>query len=49
MTRKKITDITDVTVVTVINKKGVGRIMVGCWRCTYPSIHFFVSRSRSVV
>ena len=23
--------------------------MVGCWRCTYPSIHFFVSRSRSVV
>ena len=24
-------------------------IMVGCWRCTNPSIHFFVSRSRSVV
>ena len=23
--------------------------MVGCWKCTYPSIHFFVSRSRSVV
>ena len=23
--------------------------MVGCWRCTYPSIHLFVSRSRSVV
>ena len=21
--------------------------MVGCWRCTYPSIRFFVSRSRS--
>ena len=24
-------------------------IMVGCSRCTYPSIHLFVSRSRSVV
>ena len=23
--------------------------MVGCWRCTYPRIHFFVSRSRSIV
>ena len=23
--------------------------MVGCWRCTYPSIHFFVSRSRPSV
>ena len=23
--------------------------MVGCWRCTYPSIRFFVSRSRTVV
>ena len=23
--------------------------MVECWRCTYPSTHFFVSRSRSVV
>ena len=23
--------------------------MVGCRLCTYPSIHFFVSRSRSVV
>ena len=23
--------------------------MVGCWKCTDPSIHFFVSRSRSVV
>ena len=22
--------------------------MVGCWRCTYPSIHFLVSRSQSV-
>ena len=22
--------------------------MVGCWVCTYSSIHFFVSRSRSV-
>ena len=30
-------------------KNGIGRIMVGCWRSTYPSIHFFVSRSRSVV
>ena len=25
------------------------KITVGWWRCTYPSIHFFVSRSRSVV
>ena len=24
-------------------------IMVGCSRCTYPSIHLFVSKSRSVV
>ena len=25
------------------------RITVGCRLCAYPSIHFFVSRSRSVV
>ena len=25
------------------------KIMVGCRRCIYPSIHVFVSRSRSVV
>ena len=23
--------------------------MVGCWRCTFPSIHLFISSSRSVV
>ena len=37
--RRKITVITGVTVVTVLIKIGIDRIMVGCSRCTYPSIH----------
>ena len=32
-------EITDVAV--LLKKKEIGRIMAGCWRCTYPSIHFF--------
>ena len=38
--RRKITVITSVAVVTVI-KKGIGRIIVGSCRCTYPSIPLF--------
>ena len=37
--RRKITVITGVTVVTVSIINGIDRIMVGCSRCTYPSIH----------
>ena len=47
--RRKITDITDVTSVTDLIKNGIGMIMVGCSRCTYPSIHLSDSKSRSVV
>ena len=36
----KITDIKDVTVVTDFIKHGIGRIKVGCSRCTHPSILF---------
>ena len=36
--RRKNTDITDITVVTDFIENGIGRIMVGCSRCTYPSI-----------
>ena len=47
--RRKITVITSVTVVTDFIENGIGKIMVGCSRCTYPSIHLCISRSRSVV
>ena len=47
--RRTITDITDSTGVTDLIKNGIGMMMVGCSRRTYPSIHLFVSKSRSVV
>ena len=47
--RRKITVITGITVVTVLITNDTGMVRVGCSRCTYPSFHFFVSRSRSIV
>ena len=34
--------IKDVTVVTDLIENSIGKIMVGCWRCMHPSIHFFM-------
>ena len=37
--RMKITDVTDIAVVTDFIENDICRIMVGCSRCTCPSIH----------
>ena len=39
---RKITEVTSVTSVTdLVQKNDINRITIGCWRCTYPSIHLF--------
>ena len=44
MTAGKLQTLQTLQLLQISIKNGIGRIMVGCSRCTYPTIHFFSSQ-----